>query len=141
METKKLNIRQQIEAFNKGEYASADIDTQIKAGWFDWFCSDKALAKGTISLYNKLKKIVNSSKIGSLEDKYLFFKNNCPVNGSTYNDFRICDMKSGDVLFTITPSCGHTSTKGQSHVWGKSNGFKGPLLTGTWKDVVKYFNS
>ena len=48
-------------------------------------------------------------------------------------------MESEDVVFTITPSCGHNVSKGQASVWGKSNNFDKALVEGTWKDVKEYF--
>jgi hypothetical protein len=72
---------------------------------------------------------------------YVFFKNNSPVNGSLYDDFRICDMESGNVLFTIIPSSGHTISKGKAKLWGQDNNFGKPLVQGTWKQVLDYFRS
>jgi len=37
------------------------------------------------------------------------------------------------------PSSGYDSCRGISEVWGASNGFVKPIVTGTWKDVLAYF--
>ena len=138
MEEKKTTIKEWIINFLRGEYDAPDVQTQIKAGWYDWFCQDKSLAAKTEKLGRRLIKIAKSKKI-DLDNNYVFFKNNCPVNGTLYDDFRICDIKTHDVIYTITPSCGHTHTKGRSEVWGRENEFNEPLLTGTWKDIENFF--
>ena len=68
-----------------------------------------------------------------------FFKNNCPCNGSLYDDFRICDIDTGDVIYTITPSSGHKVDEGAASVWGKENEFENELVNGTWQDVLDFF--
>ncbi len=135
-----ITIRQYIENFNNGDYDSPDIKVQCDAGWYDWFCKDSSLRNKTYSLTKKLLSIIDSP-LFDIDKTYVFFKNNCPMSGSLYDDFRICDMESGDVLFTIIPSCGHNSKKGMAEVWGKKgNNDFGDIVSGTWKDVKNYFN-
>lgn len=133
------NILEWVKDFKEFKFSDPDVSVQIEAGWYDWFCNDSALASKTKKLGKKLIQILNSPKINPRK-QYVFFKNNCPCMGNLYDDFRICDLESGDVIFTIVPSSGHTVNKGRSEVWGKANDFKEPLITGTWKDVLKYFN-
>ena len=133
-----LPIRKFLENYNNGMYETKDVLSQIDAGWYDWFCSNGALAAKTKKLTAKLKSIVKSKKI-DIDKNYVFFKNNCPFDGTLYDDFRICDMESEDVIYTITPSLGYTDQKGLSEVWGKENNFNGPLVTGSWDDVKKFF--
>ena len=134
----KRSIRKYLEKFDNRDFESKKINIQCDAGWYDWFCKDTSLANKTITLTKKLKTIVSSKKIN--QDKmYVFFKNNCPMAGSLYDDFRICNIETGDVVYTITPSCGRTATKGRAEVWGKENEFEKPLVSGTWKDVKSFF--
>lgn len=49
---KNITVREWIEKFNHGEFDNEDFETQCAAGWYDWFCSTKTLAK-------KLKKMGN----------------------------------------------------------------------------------
>jgi len=134
------SIKQWIENFDAELYDSSDVVTQCNAGWYDWFCRDNSLRNKTYKLAPKVKQIVESTKVDK-EKMYVFFKNNCPVDGSLYDDFRICDLASGDVVYTVTPNCGHKATPNdkKSQVWGKENNFDGPLVEGTWKDVRKFF--
>ena len=134
-----ISIREYLKNYDEGKYESPDRKTQIDAGWFDWFCKDSSLKNKTVKLTTKLKQIVNSPKINQ-NTMYVFFKNNCPLAGSLYDDFRICDLESGDVIYTITPRSGHTVYNNRAEVWGKENNFDGPLVVGKWKDVKDFFN-
>lgn len=138
MKDKKLSIREYLKKYNKGEFRNPDIETQCSAGWWDWFCKDSSLRNKTYSLTHKLIQIMGSEKI-NIDKMYVFFKNNCPVNGRLYDDFRICDIKTGDVIYTVTPSSGHRMDLGKSEVWGKENDFKEPIVSGSWNDVRFFF--
>lgn len=46
---KNITVREWIDKFNHGKFDNEDFKTQCAAGWYDWFCSTKTLAK-------KLKK-------------------------------------------------------------------------------------
>lgn len=133
-----MPIRKFIEEFDAGRFEDNSVNIQIYAGWYDWFCRDASLVGKTRTLGRKMKQLAGSTKI-NIDTMYVFFKNNCPMHGSLYDDFRICDMKTGNVIYTITPSCGHTSNKGRAEVWGRENNFDGPIVTGTWKDVKTFF--
>ena len=93
-----------IDAFLNGEYDSADVGTQIKAGWFDWFCKDSSLANKTKRMGGIVKEVKTGGKV-NLTKWYVWFKNNCPLNGPLYDDFRFADLETGDVQFTIQLDC------------------------------------
>jgi hypothetical protein len=44
--------------------------------------------------------------------------------GPTYDDFRICEIETGDVVFTVVPLCSHSW---KAEIWGRANGFAGPI--------------
>jgi hypothetical protein len=134
----KLTLNAWIERFDVGMYDINDRKTQIDAGWYDWFCKDSSLRNKTYKLAPIVKRIAKSKKVDP-SNTYVFFKNNCPMYGSLYDNFRICDIETDDVLFTIIPSSGHTSVKGQAQLWGHENDFKEPLVEGKIKDVYNYF--
>jgi hypothetical protein len=81
---------------------------------------------------------MKSSKIDPI-NSYVWFKNNCPGDGSPYDDLRFSDIETGDVIYTVIPSNGHNANKGRAEVWGRENDFAGPLVVGTWKDVKQFF--
>lgn len=136
----KYSLKEWIKKFDNGEFDSHDRETQVKAGWHDWFCQTKALRNKTYRLAPKVKKIAKSPRIDA-EKVYVLFKNNMPMHGSLYDDFRICDIESNKVIYTIVPSNGHSSRYKASIVAGMTDCKKSfaDLVIGTWKDVLNYF--
>ena len=134
-------ITQWISDFESGKFNSPDVDTQCDAGWYDWFCKDTSLRNKTYKLAPKVKQVAQLLGVGFMNTHYVFFKNNCPMCGSLYDDFRFCKRDGGGVVYTISPSSGYDNTKGLSEVWGNSNNFKEPLVSGKWADVIKYFKN
>jgi len=137
MENKEINIY---------EFLKAPLERQNEA-WYDWFCKDEALLSKTKKLVKKIRQVALSKKI-DINKQYIFFKNNCPMAGSLYDDFRICDIETGNVVYTVTPAVGYNNSKkevkegkrkGLSEVWGKENEFKEAFIEGTWKDMLKFF--
>ena len=124
--------------FLRGEFNDPVVNIQIYAGWYDWFCLDTSLVNKTRSLGKKVLTLMASEKIDT-ENSYVFFKNCCPMNGSLYDQFSICDMENGDVVYCVVPSNGHTVNKGRAEVWGRENDFSEPLVAGKWKDVKTFF--
>jgi len=135
-----ITVRAFIRNYENGKYQSPDKDTMIDAGWFDWFCEDEELKPRLDAMFPKIEQIATSSKI-DIDNMFVFFKNNCPLDGEIYDDFRFCEMRSGDVVYTITPESGHERIKGRSEVWGKENNFKEELAGGSWDDIVKFFEA
>ena len=130
-----ISIRQWIENYNSGKYDSQDVKVQCEAGWYDWFCRDKSLCGKTKRLAPKVKQLAKSSKV-DVDNWYVWFKNNCPVFGSLYDDIRFADIKTGDVIYTIA----FVKKYGQTvELWGKENDFKHPLVIGDWEDIKEYF--
>ena len=75
-------------------------------------------------------KMVNTwvdKRVTDTDKVYVFFKNNCTGRGTKYDDFRIVDRETGDVIYTVIPKCGHS---GKAEVWGRENGFKEAIVTG-----------
>ena len=117
----------------------ANIDNyDVMDLWYDWFCRDTSLKRKGEALLKKLKVIASSNKFDN--DKcYVFFKNNCPCYGNLYDDFRICDKETGDVLYCVIPKSGFKRYEGRAQVYGVDNDFKEPLVEGTWRDVKAWF--
>ena len=102
---KKVSLAEQLNAFASGRIIDSEGDQNSCFNFYDWFCKDSALERKANILFPKVKKFIESTRVDIL-DTYVFFKNNCPVNGPLYDDFRICDENG--VLFTVIPKCGHS---------------------------------
>lgn len=129
-----ITLKQQLEAFEKGQILNSDGIENKCYNFYDWFCKDEALKAKSERLFKMVKRWVNKRNTNA-DKVYVFFKNNCPMRGPLYDDFRICDVETGDVIYTVIPKCGHS---GKAEVWGKINEFKGPIMIGdTMNDIYK----
>lgn len=113
-------------------------DNEVLDMWYDWFCKESSLVNKGRILLQRLDSIAGSTKFNP-NTSYIFFKNNMPVDGYCYDDFRIVDQETGKVLYTVVPRSGFTSKMGVAEVWGKENGFTEPLASGKWKDIKRFF--
>lgn len=130
------------ERFNAGEFKSRDRLTQIQAGWYDWFCSDSALAAKTEYLGKKVLSIIDSKRFDK-NKSYVFFKNNCPCVGALYDQFSICDIEVGDVMFCCQhlEKGSHGCDKAHWEIYWGAYGFEKPVVSGTWNECKKWFNA
>ena len=130
----KTTLRQQLEAFENGVFLDSDGSKDSSCFvFYDWFCKDSSLKRKATALFKKTKLFAKMKDV-DLDSTYVFFKNNCTSGGTLYDDFRICDVESGNVLYTVTPKCGHT---GEAEFWGKDNNFEEPIKTGkTFTDLL-----
>ena len=135
-----IPLNEWYEKFSNGDFDSSSLDVQLEAGWYDWFCKDNQLVNKTRSLGKKVVWMVDNI----IDKKYLpyiycFFKNNCPIGYSLYDDFRlVCFGRSSNCCcFTIIPSCPSDEGK-RSEVWSVSNNFSEPFITAeNWTSMKK----
>lgn len=139
----KITIWNWINNFMMSKYDSEDVKTQIEAGWYDWFCKDSSLANKTKRMGRIIKRI-HGGKV-DINRWYVWFKNNCPLNGPLYDDFRFADIETGEVQFTIQIDCCWNLRK--YVVWGRKapgEPFQSdkPLFeTDDVKELVDWFNT
>ncbi len=123
----RVTLKKQLEAFEKGIYLDSYGNEDSGCyNFYDWFCKDTALKAKADKLFKQAKRWVKFHNTDT-EKVYVFFKNNCPAFGPLYDDFRICDIETGNVIWTITPKCGHSD---KAEVWGRQNDFNGPITVG-----------
>ena len=140
----KMNVSRWIDEFNEGNFADADIKVQILAGWYDWFCKDSSLVNKTKRMGNIIKKVKDGGKV-NMADWYIWFKNNCPLNGPLYDDFRFADIETGEVQFTIQIDCCWNLRK--FVVWGRKepgapfNSEKPLFESDSAKELVDWLNT
>ena len=134
-----ITVREFIRNYENGKYVNPDKETMIDAGWYDWFCDEEQLKLRLDLMYYKVKQIALMPKI-NMDRMFVFFKNNCPGEGEIYDDFRFCDIDSGDVVYTIVPASGQKKNRGQAELWGRENDFKEALAKGTWEDITNFFS-
>ena len=139
----RISINEWINKFLSGEFDSQDVKVQIQAGWYDWFCKDSSLANKTKKMGNIVRQVRRGGKV-NLDDWYVWFKNNCPLNGPLYDDFRFASLETGDVQFTIQINC--CWNKHRYSVYGRTPDGEGhwdePLFeSDSLKDLVKWLNS
>lgn len=134
-----ITLRTWIERFNKGDFYAKDVATQIEAGWYDWFCKDSSLANKTKRMGNIIKQFKDCGKI-DLDLHYVWFKNNCPLSGYLYDDFRIAEIESNDTMFTV--QINSFREEATYKVYTKKNDFtKLPFETYSVKALVGWFNA
>lgn len=140
---KRINVLAWIDSFNNGDFDKEDVKTQIEAGWYDWFCKDSSLLRKTQRMGRIIAKLNQGGK-ADLANCYVWFKNNCPLNGPLYDDFRFADLETGEVQFTIQLDCCWNNHK--YVVWGRREKGKEfnhdkPLFeTDSVKELVEWFN-
>lgn len=127
-----MNLREQLVTLSAEPNCAVDL-------FYDWFCKDSSLPCKAAALVSKVTRVWKSPRF-DWNKVYVFFKNCCPLDGSLYDQFKLCDIETGDVLFCVTPRGGHRVDQGKASVYGRHNGFQEPLVEGTWKDVVEWFN-
>lgn len=138
MEDEKYSVREFQRRFAAGEFDKKDFDTQVKAGWYDWFCSQKALANKTKRMGTIIKHIKEGGKV-DLDKTYVFFNNNCPAVGNLYDVFKICDLESGEVVYVVECDCKRDG--GRYVVFDMRVSYEKPVFTTeSSRDLERWFN-
>ena len=138
----RICLQSWIGSFILGDFDSEDVKTQIKAGWYDWFCKDSSLGRKTKRMGNIISKLREGGKV-NFKNWYVWFKNNCPLNGPLYDDFRFADLETGEVQFTIQLDCCWNQKK--YTVYGRTpdgqfHSDNALFETDSVKELVEWFN-
>ncbi len=82
---KKVNLADQLNAFASGKIIDSTGDQNDCFNFYDWFCKDASLERKANALFPKVKKFIAANPEIDILSTYVFFKNNCPMNGPLYN--------------------------------------------------------
>ena len=127
-----------IERFKNAEFENENTKVQIEAGWYDWFCRDTSLKNKTKKMGNIIKQIKDGGKV-DLNNMYVWFKNNCPMSGPLYDDFRIANINDGATQLLVQLDSPWEDTK--YVVYSVDDFFDKPvLLTNSSRELVKWLN-
>lgn len=133
-----ISVREWQKLFQAGEFSDKDSATQICAGWYDWFCSDSALA-GRLKQIGKVVMGITEPFI--LDNYYVWFKNNCPVCGPLYDDVRFEPLvgERDGKYFVVSKDSPHEKQKWA--LYTERHGFNQPEYEcGNLREMVKYIN-
>lgn len=132
-----IKVRDWISNFVNGDYDEGDFKTQCDAGWYDWFCNDSSLRNKTKKMGNVIKGITNDN---ILDNMYVFFKNNCPMEGRLYDQFKFCNLdEEGEVQFCVSVDCDWYDSKYVVHGLGS---WEIPLFEcGHSRELKAWFNN
>jgi hypothetical protein len=121
-----VNLKQQFEAFKAGRIIDSEGRENDCFNFYDWFCKSTSLERKSKKLYKAAIRFCKEMNV-DLERHYVFFKNNCPMFGPLYDDFRICDLEEGNVVYNVTLKSGHS---GEAEVYSRETGFNVPVYQG-----------
>lgn len=139
MTENRTSIRNWVKEYNKGKFLDKNVLIQVEAGWYDWFCKDTSLALKTHRMGQVLKQLKDGGKV-NLDETYVWFKNNCPVNHPLYDDFRIANISDGATQLIVqidSPWEEHKYT-----VYSVDDFFDKPIFgTNQRRELVKWLNN
>lgn len=85
-------------------------------GFFDWFCRDNGLKSRMLKMKGKIAFLVKSGVIDGDKNRVIL-KNNCPYDGDLYDDFRVIDIETDEMICGLAPSLGYNHMKGKCEFW------------------------
>lgn len=112
---------------------------QCEAGWYDWFCQGHAL----VGRLQKIARVVMGiTEPYILDNYYVWFKNNCPLDGPLYDDVRFEPLtgERDGKYFLVSRDCPYESMKWT--LYTERSDFKGPeFACRNVRDMIQYVNN
>jgi hypothetical protein len=130
---KDLNFNQQVAAFQANNETFNDNNCFF---FYDWFCKESSLERKAKDLMVKAQKLMGKLDLDP-STHYVFFKNNCPGDGSLYDSISICEVESGDVKVWCTPRSGHRICEGRAELSDFRRGMTLEMGADCWTNLLK----
>ncbi len=133
-----ISVRQWQAMYRMGAFSGKDRSVQIEAGWYDWFCRDESLAGRLKQLAPVVLGITDPF---ILDNFYVWFKNNCPLNGPLYDDARFEPLSGerGGNYFLVIKDSPHEKAKWV--LYTERYGFQEPeFQCGNVREMIRYVN-
>lgn len=133
-----ISVRKWQESFRNGVFRDKARETQISAGWYDWFCEDAALA-GRLQRIGRV--VMGITEPAILDNYYVWFKNNCPLIGPLYDDVRFEPLEGerGGRYFAVSLDCPYEKQKWT--LYTERHGFQAPEFScQNIREILKYLN-
>lgn len=134
----RISVRQWQERCRSGAFRSKSRETQIGAGWYDWFCGDGALA-GRLQRIGRV--VMGITEPAILDNYYVWFKNNWPLDGSLYDDVRFEPLEGERCgrYFVVSLDCPYEKQKWT--LYTERRGFQDPEFgCQNIREMLKYLN-
>ena len=108
---------------------------QKNSGFTEFKCQEKSLARKAKGLLRRTLIISDSTELIKDTDSISF--SNVKPESKAYDVITI--NRGKEEVYRIIPRSGNKETKGRSLVYSKDDKFAKPVITGSWKEVKKYF--
>jgi hypothetical protein len=138
-----VSIREWQKNYREGKYDRKDRKTQCDAGWFDWFCQDKSLARRTKAIAPFILALKDGGKV-DLDRYYFFMKNNCPAsNHPLFDTIGIVELTTdgshGEQIFWVAFQDKRSGYP--CELFSPVNRYEEPIVSGNRWAVLKYLNA
>lgn len=139
METR--TIREWQIQYARGDFNTNDFNTMCAAGWYDWFCKEEQLKSRLDKMAKIIMQLQTSDRI-DIDKMGVYFKNNCPVNAPTYDDFRLYYINGNrnEYVVEMLSTCVKQRYKNNYAIFHCSNWSKPVYICRTSTEVVRWLN-
>ena len=128
------NIHEFCERYQNHEFDNSDFQTQVNAGWYDWFCDENELAERLKPMAELLLKIQNTF---ILTQFHVIFSNKCPIDYPLYDEiaFKYIDHTKCEIYdFGIAFNSPHSGTP--ISIYTRRNDWNDELTCSTQEETI-----
>lgn len=115
-------------------------EEEVPMVWLQWECTERSLPRRAIMLASKVVQIANTKRVNSdkLAVGFLNSKLNSEVQ-SYLDEFVLYNPETGNIEYRVVPYRKDTEKEERAFVYQASNGWKKPVVRGSWPDIRKWF--